>query len=340
MSEGRRALQAVSRPSPRKGPVVAWGRGILRSRPSLDEIFSRLIYLGAAMRPGRVPLHRSEGLRPVFILGAGRSGNTLLRRILAAGGEIHIPPETYVLGTVISLFRRTQHLGWGQQVRLTLAQFEFHPEFEDFGVHLSELAGRLSELSPKRRSLAAMLDGLYRFHAEAMRSSASRWGDKTPLNVYSLDRIRAVFPDALFVHMVRDGVDVVASYLRADLTNNVEAAAERWRSSLRAAEAFQIRHPQTWLEVRYEALVSDPENEARRVADFVGLRFSAEMVDELSHLSQLGDVSIRPYHEGVHQPVHTNSVGAGRRESTAESLQAMQRIIGPTLQRWSYPPAV
>lgn len=340
MPESRKVLQSVPRPSPGRGPMVGWSRERLRTTPFLDEVFARLVHLGSALRPSRVPLHRSEGLRPVFILGAGRSGNTLLRRILTAGGEIHIPPETYVLGTVVSLFRRAQHLGWGQQVRLALAQFEFHPEFEDFGIHLGDLVGELSSVPPNRRSLAVLLDGVYRFHARALRTEAPRWGDKTPLNVYSIDRIRAVFPDAQFVHLVRDGVDVVASYLRAGLSGSVQQAAERWQSSLAAAEAFQRRHPERWIEVRYEALVKDPANETRRVADFVGLSFSPSMVDELSHIDRLGDVSIRPYHGEVHKPVHLNSVGAGRRESTAEDLQTMQKLIGPTLRRWGYPPAV
>lgn len=336
----RRTHQAVSKPSRGKGALGSWNRGLLRSTPQLDGIYARLVHLGAAFRPRTVPLHRAESFRPVFIVGAGRSGNTLLRRILAAGGEIHIPPETYVLGTVISLFRRTQHLGWRQQVNLTLAQFEFHPEFGDFGLNLRELAGEVSALPPARRSLAALIDSFYRFHRDSIGSTASCWGDKTPLNVYSMERIRSVFPDALFLHVVRDGVDVAASYVRAGLMNNLEDAGHRWRTSLEAVEAFARRHPQQCLELRYEALVADPATEARRAASFAGLKFLSEMVDELSHVDQLGDVNIRSYHGDVHRPVHTNSVGAGRRDISPADLALLHRVIGPTLGRWNYPPAV
>jgi hypothetical protein len=264
----------------------------------------------------------------------------LLRRILAGGGEIHIPPETYVLGTAISLFRRTQHLGWRQQVNLTLAQFEFHPEFEDFELNLRELAAEVSALPPGRRSLATLFDSFYRFHRDSIGSTASRWGDKTPLNVYSMERIRTVFPDAVFLHVVRDGVDVASSYVRAGLMNNLEDAALRWRTSLEAVEAFSRRHPEQCLELRYERLVSDPVAEAKRATDFAGLRFVPDMVTELAHIDQMGDVTNRSYHGDVHRPVHAGSVGAGRRDLTPADLADLQRAIGPTLVRWNYPPAV
>lgn len=336
---GRRTHQAVSQPSRSKGSIGSWNRGLLRSSPLLDGVYARLVHIGAAFRPTIVPLQRGEGFRPIFIVGAGRSGNTLLRRILAAGDEVHIPPETYVLGTAISLFRRTQHLGWRQQVSLTLAQFEFHPEFEDFGVQLRELAEEVWALAPGRRSLAAVIDSFYRFHRNSIGSIASRWGDKTPLNVYSMDRIHSVFPDSVFLHMVRDGVDVAASYMRSGLMNSFEDAAQRWRTSLEAVEAFNRRHPEQCLEVRYESLVADPATEARRAASFAGLKFAPEMIDELSHVNQLGDVTTRAYHGDVRGPVHAKSVGAGRRDISPADRAVLDRVIGPTLERWNYPPA-
>ena len=49
-------------------------------------------------------LRGQERYRPFFIIGAARSGNTLLRRVLYAHPEIHIPPETFVLRAAIRKF--------------------------------------------------------------------------------------------------------------------------------------------------------------------------------------------------------------------------------------------
>ncbi|MEO7677469.1 MAG: sulfotransferase, partial [Verrucomicrobiota bacterium] len=158
------------------------------------------------------PLHRGELHRPFFIVGSGRSGNTLLRRLLQASPEVHIPPETYVLGKVIRAFRKYRWiLPWEQLINLTLAIFEFYPEFDKFEVSLRPLAQRLQDAPPGSRSLALMLDALYRFHGEQTGKTFSVWGDKTPNNSYALDRIVSVFPRAQFIHILRDGGDVVPS---------------------------------------------------------------------------------------------------------------------------------
>lgn len=334
----RRPARAVARPSPGRGPLGRWSRDLLRSNPGLDGLFARFKYLGAAVRPDPVPLHRSEGFRPLFIVGAGRSGNTLMRRILVAGGEIHIPPETYVLGTMVSLFRRSQHLGWRQQVHLALAQFEFHPEFEAFGIELRALANQLSSLVPDQRSLAALLAGFYRFHAASIGSAALRWGDKTPLNVYAMERLLRVFPDALFIHMVRDGVDVVASYVETGLMESFEDAAVRWTTSLRAAEKFAHSHPDRCLTVRYENLVSEPGAEAAAASAFSGLGFDGAQVNTLSHVATLGDIEARAHHSEATRPVHRGAIGKGRRGLSARDKRRLEPILGPVLRRWGYPP--
>ncbi len=66
---------------------------------------------------------------------------------------------------------------------------------------------------PRERSLAFIIDRLYRCHAELSGKSIAKWGDKTPANVYSMAEIIAVFPQAKFVHLVRNGLDVVPSML-------------------------------------------------------------------------------------------------------------------------------
>ena len=55
---------------------------------------------------------------PVFIVGSGRSGNTLLRRILNASNEIYIPPEMKMLNHIISIYHRYSNAPWNELVNL------------------------------------------------------------------------------------------------------------------------------------------------------------------------------------------------------------------------------
>ncbi len=187
-------------------------------------------YRLVACRPW--PLHGRERFRPVFIIGSGRSGNTLLRRILQAGSDLHIPPETFVLGRAIRLFLRNRHMPWNYLVRLVMGLFEFHREFDKFEVVLRPLVQKLAEAPQESRNLASMLNAFYQYHGRETEQTFVRWGDKTPYNTFSLDLILRVFPDARFVHMLRDGADVVQSFVEAGLQADLEAAAERWVESV------------------------------------------------------------------------------------------------------------
>ncbi len=101
------------------------------------------------------PLCAGERFAPFFIVGSGRCGTTLLRRILAAGGQVHIPPETYKVGPAVRFFRRNRDRAWSFLVRGVLSMFEYHPMFERWKISLRPLAAELGELPPGRRSLAA-----------------------------------------------------------------------------------------------------------------------------------------------------------------------------------------
>jgi len=274
----------------------------------------------------------------VFVIGSGRSGTTLLRRMLAQGGEIHIPSETYVLPQVIIKFAYLRWLPWRWLVPLVYADFQFRPEFAYFDMPLGPLVAHIKNAPPSRRSLAMMVDALFREHARLEGVGATRWGDKTPANTRHLPLIHAVFPDARYVHVVRDGCDVVASYLAAGLVASPLEAAERWSTMTRLARAFMAEHPGTTTEVRYEDLVHDPPERLRSVCGFLGLAYTPEMVIGTSAVSGTGDVPQLAHHAAVLEPVSAASVGKGRRVLDAATRSELQRAIGHQLEALGYPP--
>jgi len=196
------------------------------------------------------PLNRKENYNPFFIIGSGRSGNTLLRRILHANEHLFIPPETYVLGKIIKLFRQNKNLSWRNLVYLILSHFEFHKEFDTFNISLRPLAERLIRLPKEKRSLAYIINSFYQFYAEEKDLSGKRWGDKTPVNTFHLERIYSVFPDAQFIHIIRDGCDVVWSYFEKGIYNSIELAAKRWLISIKLSKNFGAKHPQQYFELK------------------------------------------------------------------------------------------
>jgi len=308
---------------------------IMRSLAAWYDVAARL---GKIFTRKAYPLHRNENISPFFIIGAGRSGTTLLRRILVASKQVHIPPETYVLAQVIEHYSRNAYKDWPTLVRDCMALFEMHPEFDTFQITLRPLLPKLYILPESERSLAKMLDMFYRYHAEQTGVVCEYWGDKTPINTFALDDIYAVFPKAKFIHLLRDGVDVVHSCVQRGLVPNLKDAAFRWQDALKAVECFRKKHKEACLDVRYEALVSQPDELVHSLCDWLKVDYKSSMIDENEHTAALGDMDYRHYESSL-EKVSSKHIGQGRKALTLQDQHELQALIGKDLQRLGYAPA-
>jgi len=307
----------------------------MRILPALYDVMARF---GKILVRRGWPLHCNEDIAPFFIVGAGRSGTTLLRRILVASRQVHIPPETYVLSQVIEHYCRNAYLDWSTLVQQCMALFELHPEFATFHISVRPLLPGLLALPEKERSLARILDMFYRYHAEQTGVNCERWGDKTPINTFALNDIYAVFPKARFIHLLRDGVDVVHSYVSTGLIPNIEHAAERWRDAVKLAHDFSVKHAGACIELRYEALSCDSNIEMDRVCAFLNIHYDESMIDQLEHTSVMGDMSTYEHYQHANEAVSSRYVGKGRETLSGEQQQRINKVIGDTLKAMGYEP--
>ena len=282
------------------------------------------------------PLRAKEKYAPFFIVGPGRSGSTLLRRMLIASDAIHIPPETYVLKLIIDRFRMFQKVKWQIIVDLILSTFEYHPEFDKFEISLRGLSIRQKKVPRDQQTLAQLLNSFYLYHGYHQGKGQTLWGDKTPLNTFCMEDIVEVFPDARFIIMCRDGRDCVASLMRLDHFSTIQAACFRWQSSVKATNTFSLSHTSSCLHVRYEALVTDTERQLKRVCAFLNIAFSQHMLHSEGLAERMGDVPRLPHHGNVGKQVFSSSIGNGKRELSDQDIDFIHQLIGEELVSLGY----
>jgi hypothetical protein len=119
------------------------------------------------------------------------------------------------------------------------------------------------------------------FETWAAAEGKPRWGDKTPDYVIHIDLLARLFPDAQFVHVIRDGREVAASLAErpwGPRSAVIGAFAWRWKMA-RGCRAGRRLQPGRYIEVRLDDLVSDPRGCLRRVCDFLGEEFEEGMLD-------------------------------------------------------------
>jgi hypothetical protein len=265
---------------------------------------------------------------PVLVLGVRRSGTTLLRVMLDRNPELAVPDESYFVPTLARRHGdRPDPDAFVDDLRRlrTLREWELEPH---------EIRERLRP----GMSLGEAVAGIY--EAYAAKRDKARWGDKTPMYMQHLPLLERLFPDARFVHLIRDGRDAAVSFLAMPegVATRTWAHPEspagfacQWRDEVGAARSLGRRVGDRYLEVRYEELVVEPETELRRICEFAALPWDAGMLDYVGKV----DLSGKPHQTSLARPP-TPGLRDWRRELAEQDRAAFEAIAGDVLAALGY----
>ena len=256
----------------------------------------------------------------IFNVGSRRSGTYWLQRIITAHPEVAaVPSETHLFAGGIA------------------------PLFEGFQ-HSLRSSAKVGEVYVEREAaLDAARDLCDVVFAGAVEPGSARIAERTPLHVFHLELIAAIYPDARFVHIIRDGRDVARSVAaqRWGPEEIAEAAAE-WRDAILAARSAGLADD-VYREVRYEDLLTDPAPVVAELYEWLGLATSgevvAEAIGEAGIGANLGSRAIgnrrgqvaRGLHAG--RPGRVRSRGRGRTEGPGISRAGRRGGAGAPAER-------
>lgn len=272
-----------------------------------------------------------ESPAPVFILGTSRSGTTLLRFIIDSHPEFACPPETGLPMACAQLARvwmTTELAGSGQRWK------------PDDAVSLSADAA-----AAIRRATDEAMAGYLRARGKA------RWCDKSLEASQMVDVIAQVYPDAKFLVLTRHVMDVIASgveacpwglsrfgydpYVAQYPGNSVAAIGAYWLACVQASLEFSDKHPERCHLLRYEDLVTAPEEVMAEVFGFLGVQQVpgiAEACFRTPH-DQDGPGDEKIWFTGG---VHDASVGRGVSVPVAAFPASLREVVNGLLDRLGY----
>jgi hypothetical protein len=268
----------------------------------------------------------------IVILGAPRSGTTLLRRLLNAHPRIACPSETNLL-SACARFLHGEPITGGVEVGVLtgLAYAGFPPE---------EVFTRLREFA----------FGFLREHAR--RQDKPRWCEKTAFDAFHLDRIEQLCAGQVqYIIVLRHGLDVATSLNELSTRNGryleelhsyirrfpapIEAFSECWLDLTRALRALASRDPEGTLVVRYEDLVAEPGTQLARICAFLDEDCPDDLLDHaLAARDSPGLGDWKTYGEaGL-------STGSLERWKTlpADTIHALAPRLNPMLAECGYSP--
>ena len=269
---------------------------------------------------------------PFFVVGNDRSGTTMLRLMLDRSAEAAVPPESmFLIDTAAA--RRSGNLTDAAEAARLLERIWEHPRVQ--GWHLPgkppPVPAGLSHEEAYRFAVEAP------FRAYASLAGKSRWGDKTPAYLHHVDELLAVWPDARWIVLVRDGRDVALSVMGLPFgPNNVWAAARSWAAGIRRGQEAECRNPGQVLRLRYEDLVSEPKRELEKACEFLGLAFAEEMLAiERTDAGKLAKGQ-EGWFTNVWAGINTSAVGKWRRQMTPAQQAVFAAVAGDELRALGY----
>lgn len=271
---------------------------------------------------------------PFFIIGNDRSGTTMLRLILDRGDQFAIPTESMFLGDFAPV-RAAGGLDDHAAAVAFARRVWNHPKVLLWG--LNGDAPVPPEGLTHAEAYRFAVEAPYRAFAE--RDGKARWGDKTPYYLELVDEVKAVFPEAKFIELVRDGRDVALSIMPLPFGgNNVWVAARDWAEGIRLGREAAAHHPGDVLTVRYEELVADPEPHIRRICEFLAIEFVPDMLNVEKTESTKVVADQAGWFTNLWAGINEKSVGKWRTKMSIDDQAVFQAAAGAELAEHGYEP--
>ncbi|MFC4057843.1 sulfotransferase family protein [Planomonospora corallina] len=272
--------------------------------------------------------------RPIFVIGCPRSGTTMLQLMLHSHARIAVPPETRFV--VPGYYRRFTFGDLRLEVnRRRLGRWiadDRDTRFRELKLDGDRFVEDVVAGPPTLGSAFGIA-----FRSYAARYGKPRWGDKRPSYYHQVDMLLRLFPDAQFVHLIRDGRDCVASLKEMPWYNkDVFHAVNNWAEAIDFGRRHAKRLPaDSYYELRYEDLTAAPEAELSRLCAYLGEDYDPAMAEPY-HLARLTIPRQRSWHGGTHGEVTTARSGAWKERLEPWEVSLCETVLAGRLVACGY----
>lgn len=275
-----------------------------------------------------------KAFRPIFVVGAPRSGTTMLAVLLDRHSRIAMPPETQFFTESLPGMKKGMKKGMRREQMIDLALS--NRRIVDLNLDRADLEGRFGKYPSDPSYLFRSI-----LEAYSCARKKERPGEKSPKHLEHVPRILELYPDAKVICIIRDGRDVVRSLMNVSWAEpgnprRLGLFCSEWIDLACLAMGYSRAYPKDRFRiVRYEDLLEEPMRELTRLCEFLGEAFEPGQLD-LEVKS-----AVVPGWEGdwkgkSAQGLDPKRIEAWRRSGDKEQLWFMNCLMGAVLARLGY----
>jgi hypothetical protein len=277
--------------------------------------------------------HFSRSKAPVFVLGAPRSGTTVLYHMLLSAGNFAVyRAESNVFSVLAPRFGgmrserdRTELLAHWLKSKL----------FRVSGLDENEITAKVvAECRTAGDFLRTFMEAI------ARKQHVERWADCTPDHLLHIAEIKRQIPNALVIHIIRDGRDVALSYMRQgwahplpwDRNERLSVAGLYWEWIVRKGRRYGKDLGPDYYEVRFEDLVARPRETLSGLSEFIAQDLDYDRIQAAA----VGSVK-EPNSSFRDDSGEFNPVERWKAKMSASESSAFDALVGDLLQELGYP---
>lgn len=268
---------------------------------------------------------------PVFVLGSVRSGTTLLyHMLLSAGGFAVYRTESNAINLLEPRFGDLSKIRNRERLMKAWLQSKL---FQVSGLSASFIEQQVIEKCTNGGNFLRLV-----MEEIARLQGVERWAECTPEHLAYLPRIKETIPEALIIHVIRDGRDVALSLekqhwikpLPWDRNRPLLAGAAYWSWIVEKGRRDGGELGADYCEVRFEELISDPRNVLARIGEFIDHDLNYDRIQSVG-IGSLSDPNTSfPTREAF------NPIDRWRASLAEPDLCMLEAMIGRTLNEFGY----
>lgn len=157
------------------------------------------------------------------------------------------------------------------------------------------------------------------------------------LNAAIFEEAYHLNPNSNFIYILRDPRDVVASHFQRGFDRTVDQIINAWKNYLKNFIKFQKKHPRNAYLIRYEDLVSSPDQKTKELIDFCQLNYVNQVRDFFRSKASI-HISGHANQENLSKDFFTSSVGRWQQDLQTETICEIEKLCGNFLKEFDYQP--
>jgi len=274
----------------------------------------------------------------IFVVGMGRSGTTLLTQLLHSHSQISAPFESKFLMHLQSKYgkRKTWQVKHREHYLKDLQtdrklRLYWNIDFTLLDQQLAALGEQTTYQEYYRQTMLA--------YDVSKAQHTTLLIDKNPFHTQFIDQLLKLFPEARFIHMVRDPRAAISSSKKINTQRSYPLLAEIWRTSNLRVEQYKKQHQQRFFTLKYEDLVGAPEEQLKRFCTWAAIAFEPAMLEHTrsnTHAGQLAAIEQHSHHKAVGQPINKDALDKWKKDLPTADQKNIEAITVEAAKKYGY----